>query len=315
MPELRCGTRAWPVEAGSNLLDALNGAGLGVPYSCRAGHCQACLVRCTAGEPLDAQPEALTPERRAAGWRLACQCRVVDDLAVETFDPLRDGAPARVARLDWPAGRVLRLWLEPERPLRYRPGQHLLLWTAAGVARPYSLASLPGEEPWLEFHIDCSAPGAFSQAAQALQVGDELRLGALASGALRYEPEWAAQPLWLLAGGTGLAPLWALLRQALAAGHQGPLRVLHASREAHYLSEPLQALAAAHDNLQVELLRREQLDAALAVPRLQARQLRALVCGPPAFVEACSRRLYMQGVPRGQILADAFLTHAEAGQR
>lgn len=46
MPELRVGDRQWRVEAGSNLLDALNHNGVAVPYSCRAGSCHACLVQC-----------------------------------------------------------------------------------------------------------------------------------------------------------------------------------------------------------------------------------------------------------------------------
>lgn len=189
MPDLAAGGRRWSVPAGANLLDSLNAAGVAVPYSCRAGSCHACLVRCVAGEPQDARPEALAAERRADGWRLACQCRVVGDLEVEVFDPQRDGLPARVAELDWPSPTVLRLRLTPERPLRYRAGQHLVLWSAEGVARPYSLASLPGEDPWLEFHLDCRAPGAFCDAARRLGPGDALRLGELRAGALHYDPD------------------------------------------------------------------------------------------------------------------------------
>ena len=62
------------------------------------------------------------------------------DLQVEPFDPQRDGLAAKVVALDWPSPQVLRLHLQPARPLRYRPGQHLLLWSEQGVARPYSLA-------------------------------------------------------------------------------------------------------------------------------------------------------------------------------
>ena len=96
MPEICVGERRWAVPTGSNLLDALNEAGLNVPYSCRAGSCHACLVHCLAGQPLDALPEALALDKHALGWRLACQCRVVEDLQVALFDPQRDGVPAHV---------------------------------------------------------------------------------------------------------------------------------------------------------------------------------------------------------------------------
>ncbi|MDN5483979.1 MAG: 2Fe-2S iron-sulfur cluster-binding protein, partial [Pseudomonas sp.] len=112
MPELYVGERHWSVTPGSNLLDALNQAGVAVPFSCRAGSCHACLVRCE-GEVDDQQPEALSPTQRQQGWRLACQCRVIADLKVDAFDPQRDGLPAQVVGADWLSSTVLRLRLQP----------------------------------------------------------------------------------------------------------------------------------------------------------------------------------------------------------
>jgi len=312
VPELSAAGRSWTVSPASNLLDALNSAGIAVPYSCRAGSCHACLVRCVRGEPVDAKPEALDPQRRQEGWRLACQCQVIEDLAVEVFDPARDGLPAKVVSCDWLSPSVLRLRLVPERPLRYSAGQHLVLWNAAGVARPYSLASLPGEDPWLEFHLDCRHSGSFSDAARQLKPGDSLRLGELRGGALHYDPAWHDRPLWLLAAGTGLGPLWGVLREALRQDHQGAIRVIHLAHDAgeHYLAEPLAALAGAHPRLQIELLVAAELPAALAELRLVSRQTIALLCGHPASVETFARRLYLAGLPRNQLLADVFLSRA-----
>ncbi|QLL12117.1 iron-sulfur-binding ferredoxin reductase [Pseudomonas chlororaphis] len=309
MPELRVGERQWSVSAGSNLLDALNQAGVAVPYSCRAGSCHACLVHCVEGLPSDSRPDALSDDQRQRGWRLACQCQVVEDLRVETYDPLRDGAPAKVVGVDWLSATVLRLRLQPERNLRYQAGQHLVLWTASGVARPYSLASLPGEDRFLEFHLDCRQPGEFSDAARQLKPGDGLRLGELRGGALHYDPDWQTRPLWLLAAGTGLAPLFGILREALRQDHQGAIRVIHLAHDAseHYLAKPLAALAAGRANLSVELWTATELPAALAQLRLVSRQTQALLCGHPDSVDAFARRLYLAGLPRNQLLADVFL--------
>ena len=294
VPELQVGDRRLPIESGRNLLDALHQAGVAVPYSCRAGSCHACLVRCTRGEPQDDQPGALALARREQGWRLACQCRVVGDLQVEVFDPLKDGLPAQIHSCEWLSPTVLRLRLLPEQPLRYRAGQHLVLWADGGVARPYSLASLPGEDPWLEFHLDCRQPGAFSDAARGFSVGRSLRLGELRGGALHYDPDWQNRPLWLLAAGTGLAPLYAVLREALRQGHRGEIRLLHLAHESaeHYLAEELRELAAAHPQVQVELRCAAELPAALAELKLVSRQTLALLCGQPNNVESFTRRLY-----------------------
>lgn len=312
VPEIQAGSQRFSVSPGVNLLDALRGAGIAVPYSCRAGSCHACLVRCTRGEVLDALPDALDAARREAGWRLSCQCRVIEDLSVEVFDPQRDGLPARVTELDWPAPEVLRLRLIPHRPLRYGAGQHLVLWSAEGVARPYSLASVPGLDPWLEFHIDCRERGAFADFARGLKVGDGLRLGELRGGALHYDPEWHERPLLLMASGTGLAPLWGVLREALRQHHSGPIRIIHQAhdRAGHYLAEPLQSLAASHPELEVTLMTTAESTEVLAQLRLVSRRTLALLCGHPASVDAFARRLYLCGVPRGQTLADLFLPHA-----
>lgn len=307
MPELHVGERHWSVPTGSNLLDALNQAGVAVPYSCRAGSCHACLVRCQ-GEVEDRQPDALNPTQRQEGWRLACQCHVSGDVRVETFDPTRDGLAAQVVGLDWLSPTVLRLRLQPERGLRYRAGQHVVLW-AGNVARPYSLASLPQEDPFLEFHLDCRQPGEFSDLARRLRVGDGLRLGELRGGALQYDADWQARPLWLLASGTGLGPLWGVLREALRQDHQGAIRVIHQAHDAegHYLAEALALLAAQHPNLVVELWTAADSAQALAQLRLVSRQTMALLCGHPAHVEAFSKRLFLAGLPRNQLLADVFL--------
>ena len=70
MPELYVGERHWSVTSGSNLLDALNQAGVAVPFSCRAGSCHACLVRCE-GKVDDQQPEALSRRNasKVGAWR------------------------------------------------------------------------------------------------------------------------------------------------------------------------------------------------------------------------------------------------------
>jgi NAD(P)H-flavin reductase len=88
--------------------------------------------------------------------------------------------------------------------------------------------------------------------------------------------------------------------------------LLHTCRDGHYLKEPLQALAQTHDNLQLEWIGADGRDRMLDTLRPTSRRDVALVCGSPSFVEACARRLYLAGLPRGQIFGDAFIRQMPA---
>lgn len=68
--------------------------------------------------------------------------------------------PAHVCALDW-YGDVLRVRLRPERAVRYQAGQHVVLWNGS-VARPYSLASLPGKMTSWSFTSIAGAPAPFA---------------------------------------------------------------------------------------------------------------------------------------------------------
>lgn len=316
MPQLNVAGQQFEVARGSNLLDALKAGGIAVPSSCRAGSCQVCQVRWISGDLQDCQPEALPAERYAEGWRLACQCRVEGDVRLEVFDPERDGVKASVVGHDWLSPDVLRLRLLPERVLRYQAGQHLQLCAGPELLRPYSLASLPNEDRWLEFHVQCRTQGAFSDFARQLQLGSILRLGAVQGGSLHYDAEWQSRSLLLLASGTGLAPLYGVLREALRQGHAAPIRLCHVAHDAqgHYLRSDLLALAEAHPQLALEFIVAAELPAFLAQFRLVERRGIALVCAHPVRVEAFAKCLYLAGLPRTQVFADVFVSANEQGE-
>jgi uncharacterized 2Fe-2S/4Fe-4S cluster protein (DUF4445 family) len=71
------------VAAGDTLLAAVSGAAVGLPVDCAGrGTCGKCLVRLGAGElspPTTVELNKLTPEQRAAGWRLACQAKPLSE--------------------------------------------------------------------------------------------------------------------------------------------------------------------------------------------------------------------------------------------
>lgn len=306
MPEIRIGDIGIQATAGDNLLDTLLRAGQRVPWSCRAGQCQTCLVQTLEGNAPIAAVSGLDPEQREAGWVLACQCPVLEDMRLKLHDPARDGLGAQLVATHQAAGNILILQFKPDRPLRFKPGQHLVIWLDSELGRPYSIASQPGEAV-LTFHLKLHHSGAFSDRIQTLKPGERVYLGA-PGGHFHYDPDWQDRPLLLLAAGTGLAPLRAIAMQALALDHQAPIQLYHwHDEQGCYLEGPMRELAESQPKLTLHLRPRTELAADLTQLRLASRSTLALVCGPPVFVEQVRKPLFLAGLPGRQILDEAFL--------
>ncbi len=194
-------------------------------------------------------------------------------------------------------------------PCAIAPGSTCCMWSDDGVARPYSLASLPHEDPWLEFHIDCSAPGAFCDRAGAWRLARSCVWAELRGGALRYEPDWQERPLLLMAAGTGLAPLWGYFARPCARNtrRRSSCCTWRATTtwRASWRSWPGVIRKCAST-----WCRRRSCPLPWPISALFRGAAWRLLCGQPASVERFARHLYLAGVPRSQTLADLFLPHA-----
>ena len=317
MPVLHHGDLHLSLAPGETALDALLRAGVPVPNSCRAGACQSCRLRACAGTPPAASQLGLKPTQRERGYFLACLCQPDSDLTIAVGDdPPQD---AEVVSVDPLAADVVRLRLRPAAPLAYRAGQFVTLLRADGLARSYSLAGLPTDDT-LELHVRVLPHGRMSQwIATQLRPGETLRLRG-PEGDCFYSPGEPAQPLLLVGTGTGLAPLVGIVRDALAAGHTGPLTLIHGAvtPAGHYLVDVLSDMSRNHPNFSYLrcALHGEPADglhiggieavAAAQLPKLAGH--RVFLCGDPERVTALRKQCFMRGARMNQILADAFVT-------
>jgi CDP-4-dehydro-6-deoxyglucose reductase len=113
---------------------------------------------------------------------------------------------------------VLRIKLAPIKPgecfCEFTPGQYVELWepNSSFMSRAYSIANTPDGTGSLELHIRRVEGGRFTEwAFTKMQVGDRVRArGPLGQFTMRSLPD---TPLLFVAGGTGFAPIFALLRQ------------------------------------------------------------------------------------------------------
>lgn len=317
MPVLHHGDLHLSLGPGETALDVLLRAGVQVPNSCRVGACQSCRLRASDGQPPPAAQAGLKPTHRERNYFLACLCRPDADLTIAVGDdPPQDTEVVAVTRL---SADVVSLSLRPTTPLAYRAGQFITLLRDDGLARSYSLASLPGD-PLLELHVRALPHGRMSQwIANQLRPGDRLRVRG-PEGDCFYSEGEPEQPLLLIGTGTGLAPLQAIARDALRRGHTGPISLIHGAvtPAGFYLVDVLEDMSRAHptlkylrcalhgeagDNLHIGAI---EAVAASLHPKLAGH--RVFLCGDPERVQILRKQSFLRGARMNQIFADPFVT-------
>ena len=221
--------------------------------------------------------------------------------------PIREVLPAT------PRARILRLD-RVDRAFDYAPGQAVIVG-AHGQAkrRPYSIAAAPEDlrrDGWLELLVGVDGDG---------QAGDHLAHapGALVDvegpiGTFTFPPAPEERRFVFIAGGTGIAPLRAMLRHALVIPHRDIGLFYSARTPAEFAyEEEFRALArAGRIVLRQTVTRANDRDWTGARGRLDRAALSELVhdpatlcfvCGPPALVAEMPALLAELGIRRDRI--------------
>lgn len=319
MAEITYQGKTYSCRNGESILDAFLRQGVSLPFSCRNGVCHACLQRVIDGPLPDGAQKGLKPALVEKGYFLPCVCRPTENL--EFAPPVDDDlySPAMVVAKTPLSADVMRIELEPSRTLDYRAGQFINLRRGDGISRSYSLASVPGEDPYLELHVRRLENGALSGwLADTLEVGAEIDLQG-PNGECFYAPRSIDQNLLLVGTGSGLAPLYGVVRTALAAGHAGQIHLYHGSstRAGLYLVDELNALAARYPNFHyTPCVSREAADGFIRPGRADTVAFaehgsltgwRVHLAGNPDMVAGASERAAQAGAEADQILADPFV--------
>ena len=214
------------VRDDETLLEAALREGFALPYGCRNGACGACKGRVLSGE-FDAgncSPNALTDDDRRQGRALFCRAKPLSDLTIEVKeigaakDIVVKTLPCRVEKLEKRADdvMVMKIKLPANERLQFLAGQYIDFQLKDGRTRSYSLANAPHDDALLELHVRHVPGGHFSdQVFSTMKERDILRLkGPLGSFFIREESD---KPMIFVAGGTGFAPVKAMLEHAFAA--------------------------------------------------------------------------------------------------
>ena len=214
----------------------------------------------------------------------------------------------------------MRLEIASGGPFDFSAGQFASVTFDGCPPRDYSMANVPGD-PILEFHIRRTVGGATSlHVAEKLSLGDSVRVeGPFGTSYLR---ETHRGPIIAVAGGSGMAPIKAIVERALQKNLPQHIYCYFGVRTERdlYLHDDFAKLAGSHKNLHFipvlsegdGLVRRCGLvHDAVAADFDEVDGCKAYLAGPPIMVEAATRLLEQRGMRRIDIHADAFYTAAE----
>ena len=234
-------------------------------------------------------------------------------------------------RLTWQLGRVAETVAEtpatktlvldvPEWP-GHEAGQHVDVRLTAPdgyqAQRSYSIASAP-ESDRLELTVETIDDGEVSPyLTQELRVGDELELRGPIGGYFVWRDQLGG-PLQLIAGGSGIVPLRAMLAHRATVSSSAPARLLYSARtlqDVIYRAELSQSM----DGVQVDLAltRAWPSDWTGLTGRVDREAIQRLafsvaerpwvyICGPTAFVESVSASMVSAGHPPERIKTERF---------
>ena len=244
-------------------------------------------------------------------------------------------APGAVpqGRVTWRLGQVLEKIAETPRTKTlalevpgwpgHLPGQHVEVRLTAEdgyqAQRSYSIAS-PPEDSRLLLTVERLPDGEVSPyLTDELRTGDQLELRGPIGGYFTWTVVQGG-PLVLVAGGSGIVPLMAMLRHRAAAGSTIPATLLYSSRTFADIifREELDLLAADDPTLQViHTLTREQPPGWSGYQRRIDRDLlaetvgaaagaQAFVCGPTRLVENVATDLLTLDYPASRVKTERF---------
>ena len=323
---LQASGKHFDVAAEENVLDAARRAGLALPYSCLSGVCGSCKATLIDGEchyPRN-PPSALNAAEVARHQVLLCQAVPRSDLLLAAREVASVGdMPRRVLALrlidkQRLAPDVMRLVLQPPRAqvLNRLPGQYLDVLLPAGKRRAFSIANAPHTGATIELHVRHVAGGDFTHRVFTdLDVGATLRVeGPLGTFVPREDSE---RPMIFVAGGTGFAPIKALIEHFLHLGTRRTMHLYWGARTPQDLYLPqLPQQWSASGALQFSPVisdagtgaggRVGLVHEAVLEDHTELSGFDIYMSGPPALIDAGRRSFVQAGLPEDRLYYDSF---------
>lgn len=320
------------VEGGSSLLSALMTQDIFIPSACGGkGSCGYCKVKVLSGggQVLPTEAGYITPAEASEGLRLACQCKVKEDMALQIPEELFNVKQYEytVSRIDPVTEKIRHVFLDlpPGKEISFKPGQFIQIQTPPygdieeEVYRAYSIASSPSSTDRIELFIGYVPEGiCTTYIHQHLKTGDRLTLAGPFGDFHYHETD---REMVMACIGTGLAPIMSILRHMRENNIQRKATLFFSARTRKdlYLVEELEAIQRDLPNFRLVCsLTRPTAECGWngdtgRVPELlekyieNAAEAEAYLCGNNDMIDSVVAALKSKGMPEEQIFYDKFM--------
>lgn len=249
-------------EYGETILSAALRQGVQLARACESGGCGMCRGQVLSGSVSHSDvARALTASDVALDRALFCCAFAESDLLIDASLQERPNQapvefPARVTAIEQLTADVRRLTLRfpPGMSPDFTPGQFLHVAWTDGQRRAFSIANKPREDETVELHVGLKPGGSFTRHVfETMKTGDVLRLSG-PHGTFRYRP--SEKPTVFVAGGTGIAPIFAMLDVISSEPPAKPVSLYWGCRssDGFYLANELRELSERFPRLDVHLV-------------------------------------------------------------
>jgi CDP-4-dehydro-6-deoxyglucose reductase len=298
------------VNDGETVLEAALRAGFDFPYSCGSATCGTCKGKILSGQ-IDygtIKPYALSDDE--TDYALFCSAKPRSDLIIEMEEvytpyykpPQKFDYHIRACQTASEDGNIMAVTLSPvKKNLSFVTGQYLY-WIESKAEFAFSIANAPTDEGTITLYIQ-RVPGnqALDQLWQHLRVEKEVVLkGPFGNMVLHSTLE--NMPLTFIAlGGVSIAPLKALIEEALTKEHKAPLHLywqVQSEGEA-YLKNYFDALQKQHPQFSWKI-------STNAAGEIEKTEGAFYVIGKSEIVLQTAKTLKEKGVNPALILSDTF---------
>ena len=308
----------------ATILEAATSQNIVLEHSCKTGRCGVCKAKVLSGSTKVLKPEeCLSSQDEQNGLILTC-CRTISSdtkLDIEDLSELIGVStktyPARIDSITSlnETTKEVTLRLPPSAKFEYVAGQYADIIGADGVRRSYSIANAPHDDGKLTFHIGKIEDGHMSDYwFNYAKENDLLRVeGPLGTFFLRSGNH---KSLILLATGTGIAPIKAILEQLSSNPHHS-VKEIHLYWGARFEDDlywepkfpelpltynPVLSRSKTWTGLQgyvqdAALKNHKNLNGALVY-----------ACGSDVMIQSARRSFEMAGLPARQFYSDAFVS-------